>query len=85
MRLPRSRLLLTSAGVALGGLAMGVLCRNPRPFELLMVALAYAGVQGAGPLAAVAHPVDALHAQAILLPVCIVVLAMLWPRFARVR
>jgi hypothetical protein len=78
-------LLATAAGIAMGGLALGVLCRNPRPFELLMVIFAYAGVQGAGPLAAVAHPVDALHAQAILLPVCAAVLAMLWPRLARVR
>ena len=56
-----------------------------RPAYLFPVMLAYAGVQGVGPLAVVAHPVDALHAQAVLLPVCIAVLAILWPRFARVR
>jgi hypothetical protein len=78
-------LFATAFGVAVGGLAIGVTCRNPRPFELLLVALSYAGVQSGGPLAAIAKPFDALHLQAILLPVFAAILLMLWPRFTRSR
>jgi len=78
-------LFATAIGVALGGLAIGVACRNPRPFELLVVCLSYAGVQSGGPLAAVAKPPDALHLQAILLPVFAAILLLLWPRFTRSR
>jgi hypothetical protein len=76
--------LATGAGVALGGLALAVLCRNPRPFELILVMFAYAGVQNAGPLAAVVLPHDALRLEAFLLPACTVILLVLWPRLARV-
>ena len=78
-------LLVTAIGVALGGLAIGVACRNPRPFELLLVALSYAGVQQAGPLAAIVKPLDTLQLQAILLPAFAAILFLLWPRFTRSR
>ncbi len=78
-------ILATATGIALSGLAIGVLCRNPRPFELLLVALAYAGVQNGGPLAVVARPADALQLRALVLPVMAVVLIALWPRLARSR
>ena len=78
-------LLATAIGVALGGLAIGVACRNPRPFELLLVTLSYAGVQQAGPLAAIVKPLDALQLQAILLPAFAAILLLLWPRFTRSR
>jgi hypothetical protein len=78
-------LLLTAASVAIGGIAFGVLCRNPRPFELLLVILAYVGVQGGGPLAAIAHPQSAVGMQAIALPALCALLLALWPRFARWR
>jgi len=78
-------LLATAIGVAFGGMAIGVACRNPRPFELLLVTLSYAGVQGGGPLAAAAKPLDALHLQAILLPAFATILVLLWPRFTRAR
>jgi len=78
-------LFVTAIGVALGGLAIGVACRNPRPFELLLVMLSYAGVQSCGPLAAAAKPLDALHLQAILLPAFAAILLLLWPRFTRSR
>jgi len=78
-------LFATAIGVALGGLAIGLACRNPRPFELLVVMLSYAGVQGVGPLAAAVKPLDALHAQAILLPSFVAILILLWPRFTRAR
>ncbi|HEY2344354.1 MAG TPA: hypothetical protein VGH80_00575 [Xanthomonadaceae bacterium] len=78
-------LIVTATTVAVGGLALGVLCRNPRPFELVLVALAYVGVQNGGPLAAVVNPQWTLGVQAFLLPTLIVVLLALWPRFARWR
>ena len=78
-------LLVTAASVAIGGLALGVLCRNPRPFELLLVMFAYVGVQNGGPLAAVALPHDALRLQAILLPAFLAILLLLWPRLTRAR
>ena len=80
-----SALVATAAGLALAGLALGSLCRSPRPFEVLVVALAYAGLQNVGPLAVLAHPADALRLQAFLLPACIVALPILWPRLARAR
>jgi hypothetical protein len=46
--------LLVAATVAALGLAGGALFRSPRPYELAMVLLAYAGVQGGGPLAVAA-------------------------------
>lgn len=83
--LPTLALLLTAAGVATAGLAIGALCRNPRPFELLMVMLAYIGVQGDGLLAAVAQPEWAIARQALLLPAMAIVLLLCWPRLARWR
>lgn len=44
-------LLLVAATIAALGLAGGALFRSSRPYELAMVALAYVGVQGVGPLA----------------------------------
>lgn len=73
----------SAAGIAVAGLALGAACRSPRPFELAIVALAYAGIQNVGPLAVVVKPADALHLQAFLLPACAVALALLWPRLAR--
>ncbi len=78
-------LVATAGGVALAGLALGAACRSPRPFEITIVALAYAGVQNVGPLAVVAHPADALRLQALLLPACAVALLLAWPRLARAR
>ncbi|MEO6138417.1 MAG: hypothetical protein ABIP11_07120 [Luteimonas sp.] len=43
--------LLVAAAVGAFGLACSVVFRSPRPYELTMVALAYVGVQGSGPLA----------------------------------
>ncbi len=46
--------LLVAAAIAVLGLASGAVFRSPRPYELSMVVLAYAGVQGKGPLAVAA-------------------------------
>ena len=50
-----------------------------------MVTFAYVGVQNAGPLAAVVLPSNALQSQAVLLPVSLAILLVLWPRIARAR
>jgi len=42
---------LAAVAIAVLGLACGALFRNPRPYEMAMVLLAYVGMQGAGPLA----------------------------------
>lgn len=76
-------LLLVAGSVACGGLALSVLFRNPRPFELLLAALAYVGVQGQGPLAVLAHPQWTLTLHAVALVASALLLPMLWPRLAR--
>ncbi|MEO6689101.1 MAG: ABC transporter permease [Dokdonella sp.] len=76
-------LLLVAANVAFAGLALGIACRNPRPFELLLVVLAYAGVQGQGPLAVLSDPRGALLLHALVLPALIAIVVVLWPRFVR--
>lgn len=78
-----SALFLAAANVAFAGLALGVACRNPRPFELLLVVLAYAGVQAQGPLAVLTDSHAALLLHAMLLPLLVAVFIALWPRFAR--
>lgn len=47
-------ILLVAAAIAALGLASAAVFRSPRPYELAMAALAYAGVQGEGPLAVAA-------------------------------
>ena len=72
-------LLLVASNVALAGLALGALCRSARPYELMMAMLAYAGVQGLGPLAVFAISGTALAGQMIALPLLGVMLFLLWP------
>lgn len=72
-------LAMTASTVALAGLVIGMVCRNPRPFELLLVASAYAGVQGNPLLNPVADPGANIMLHAILLPVLLVLLVVSWP------
>jgi phage-related holin len=72
-------LLLTAASVAFSGLAIGVICRNPRPFELLLVALAYAGAQGEPLLNVATDPAFSVAAHAVILPAVAIFLVVLWP------
>ena len=72
-------LLLVASNVALAGLAFGALCRNARPYELLMAMLAYAGVQGLGPLAVLTVSDAMLTWQLIAMPALAALLLMLWP------
>lgn len=71
-------LLLVAANVALCGLGLAALCRNARPFELLMVFCAYIGVQGGGPLAIPAAPSMVL-AHLLAAALFLTALALLWP------
>jgi ABC-2 family transporter protein len=75
--------LMIAATVAIAGLAMGALCRNPRPFELLLVMLAYVGVQGQSTLNAMLHPAATLSQHVVALPILAALLLLLWPRHTR--
>lgn len=77
--------LLAGASIALWGIACGALCRNPRPFELALVALAYAGMQGALVLDVLRDPATTALWHAALLPVAAAVALLAWPRLQRVR
>lgn len=72
-------LVMTASSVALAGLVIGVICRNPRPFELLLVALAYAGIQREPMLNVVADPSFSVAAHGIILSVLSIALLGLWP------
>lgn len=72
-------LVMTAASVALAGLAIGVICRNPRPFELLLVALVYAGAQGQFLLNVTTNPSLSVAAHGIILIVLLIALLGLWP------
>lgn len=76
-------LLLTATSVAIAGLALGALCRNPRPFELMLVMLAYVGVQGQTTLNATLHPAATMAQHAFILPLMSVLLLLVWPRHTR--
>lgn len=47
--------LVVLASIASWGLALGAVCRNPRPFELVLVCAVYLGIQGATVFAFGAH------------------------------
>lgn len=72
-----------AASIAAWGLCLGGLCRNARPFELLLVGVVYACLQGA-PLLDLLHDPQrtALAHAAVLLPAALL-LAWSWPRLAR--
>lgn len=72
-------LLLVASNVALAGLTLGALCRSGRPYELMMATLAYAGLQGLGPLAVVGVSGAMLTGQLIALPVFAAMLFLIWP------
>ena len=75
--------LAISASIASWGLCLGALCRNARPFELVLVTAMYAALQGASLFDLVASPqVTALWHALSLLPAWLA-LAWTWPRLAR--
>lgn len=76
-------LALIAISVAIGGLAISALCRNPRPFELLLVMLAYVGVQGQSILNGTLHPLTTTTQHLLAIPVLACVLLLVWPRYSR--
>lgn len=78
-------LLAASASVAVIGLALSTACRNPRPFELMLVFLAYIGVQGDPILNPFADPALSLSRHAWLLPAGLALLAIAWSLSVRRR
>ena len=71
--------------VAIAGLALAALCRNPRPYELAMVFLAYIAVQDDATLNALADPGLSLARHSWLLPAFVAMLAIAWPWMLRRR
>jgi hypothetical protein len=71
---------LAGASLAIGGLALAAVCRNPRPFELLAIFVAYVSAQGAPVLNVMAAPATTLSIHAVVLPVAAVLALALWPR-----
>jgi len=74
--------LVVVASIASWGLALGALCRNPRPFELLMVASIYMAIQGASLFALDAQAAQTLAWHAMALLPAWALLAWAWPRMA---
>lgn len=88
MQAPGTALAIAAAGVSIAvwGLALGALFRNARPFELVLVASAYASLQGALVLNAMVDPVAMLTGHAIALPVALGTLLLAWrPLVERTR
>lgn len=74
--------LLVATTVAALGLAASAVFRNPRPYELAMVALAYGGVQGGGPLAVAALSPAMTTGIGIALAASLLLLFATTPRLA---
>lgn len=75
--------LVAIVSIATWGLSLGALCRNPKPFELAMVFLAYLGLQGAALFDLVRDPTMTAATHALLLVPACLLLAWSWPRLAR--
>lgn len=72
-----------AASIVSWGLALGAACRNPRPFEGVLVAALYGGMQGAAIFdVSTAPQTTALWHLIALLPAW-ALLAWAWPRLAR--
>lgn len=75
--------LTAMASIASWGLCLGALCRNARPFELLMVGAVYVCLQGASLFAVATQPLPTLTLHALGLLPAWLLLAWSWPRLAR--
>ncbi|CAN5341604.1 ABC transporter permease [soil metagenome] len=78
-------IVVVCASIASWGLALGALCRNPRPFELLLVATFYVALQGSSlfDVQSGAWATASIHALG-LLPAWLL-LAWRWPKLAVAR
>jgi hypothetical protein len=66
--------LVVGASIALWGMAVGAVARNGRPFELVLLAVGYGGMQGAALLNVIVAPADTLRWHLLGLPLALVVL-----------
>ena len=78
-------LVVVATTIALSGLALGAACRNPRPFELSLVFLAYFGIQGDATLDAFTVPATTLARHLWLLPASAALLLVAWSAVVRRR
>jgi hypothetical protein len=65
------------------GLSLGALCRNARPFELVMACVVYVALNGVNLFDLAKDPLSTLTVQAIGLLPAWLLLAWSWPRLAR--
>ena len=75
--------LVIAASIASWGLALGALCRNGRPFELILVAAAYLSMQGLPVFDLQAGATSTLLWHGLALLPAWLVLAGAWPRLVR--
>ncbi len=75
--------LTISASIASWGLGLGALCRNSRPFELVLIAAVYASVQDAPVFDLSTNPQMTLLWHGLALLPAWLALAWAWPRLAR--
>jgi hypothetical protein len=75
--------LAAMTSIASWGLCLGALCRNARPFELLLIGTVYVCLQGATVFAVSTHPLATLTTHAIGLLPAWLLLSWAWPRLAR--
>jgi hypothetical protein len=72
--------LTVGASLALWGLALAALLRTSRPFELIVLALSYIGLQDDGPLDLLSNSVDLLALHGTGLPLACALLLVGWLR-----
>ncbi len=75
-------LLVISASLVAWGLALGLVCRNPRIFELLMLAITYVAIQGAAIMDVLKAPMATVASHGLALLVAIALVLWRWPRLA---
>jgi hypothetical protein len=61
--------LVVGASIALWGMAVGAVARNGRPFELVLLAVGYGGMQGAALINVIVAPADTLRWHLLALPI----------------
>jgi ABC-type polysaccharide/polyol phosphate export permease len=75
-------LLVICASIASWGLCLSTLCRNPRPFEMLLLLVAYLAMQGMPVFDIALAPQVTLAWHGLLLLPAWAALAWAWPRLA---
>ena len=75
--------LVSIVSIVSWGLSLGALCRNARPFELLMASLVYVALNGVNLFDLAKDPLSTLTVQAIGLLPAWLLLVWSWPRLAR--